>query len=333
MKSVRNKSRYTAVLWIFIGSLLLVLGAACSLILGSQGVDSQSATLTALVTPTVVQPTLDLKGNEVLESQTCLVDEVVSVDTFTNARNGGIFGWAGNKDLFAYVAPENRYWAWFSGDAVVLDFSSGAQKIGEISTSGAKVFGDFTFSPKDDLLAFTAFRSSDKVYTVMVGDISSGLKTVTDLFPGAEADSDTFSSEKSVIEWQSEDELRVSSSCGIDCEQIMLVNVKNNSRTFEKQVRKYEQTGHDFPMNVKEYDQEQYPVMVNPNWSPDFNYVFYTDTQNKAWIIQESSKSQYELPVTDAAGILQTSWSYDAKYIALRYEESIQIYQLGCTKK
>ena len=68
---------------IFLIILLILAGvilSACDVLLQSfQQTDSQSATLTAMVTPTSIPPTLDLKGNEVLEEMTINSYEVVCI--------------------------------------------------------------------------------------------------------------------------------------------------------------------------------------------------------------------------------------------------------------
>ena len=69
----------------------LIVLSGCSVLSGMMPVDPQSATLTALVTPTSVQPTLDLKGNEVVEEQGCIVYRGASITTFSDAIDGGTF--------------------------------------------------------------------------------------------------------------------------------------------------------------------------------------------------------------------------------------------------
>jgi Tol biopolymer transport system component len=311
------------------GFLLLLTIAACSILSGLQVVDSQSATLTALITPTVVQPTLDLKGNQVLEDQSCQVSSSASISTFDDAENGGIFRWADDQDLFAYVAPENRYWGWFSGDAVVLDFKNAGQEPSERTTNGVNVFGDFAFSPDSRKLAFVAFRPSDKVYTVMVSDIDSELQSTIDLFSGISAETDEYSSSKSVIGWVSNNKIRVATSCGIDCERIMIADIDSGQLTLEEEVRKNGHEGRTFPQHVIEYDDREYPVMNQANWSPDDQYVFYTDTQGKTWILNDRENYQFELPVSGDT-VLQSLWSADEQYIALRFSENIIIFKVQC---
>lgn len=311
------------------GFLILITIGACSILSGMQAVDSQSATLTALITPTAVQPTLDLKGNQVLEDQSCEVSSVASISTFDDAEDGGIFRWADDQDLFAYVAPETRYWGWFSGDAVVLSFEDDEKKPSEMATSRIKVFGDFAFSPDSRKLAFVAFRPSDKVYTIMVSDLDSRLQSTVDLFPGLSAETDEYSSSKSVIEWISDKKIRVATSCGIDCERIMIADVDTGQLTQEEEVRKNGHAGRTFPQHVIEYDDREYPAMNQANWSPDEQYVFYTDTQGKAWILNDRENYQFQLPVSGDT-VLQSLWSADEQYLALRFSENINIYKVRC---
>lgn len=318
---------------------VIVLGACDTLLEGFQQVDSQSATLTAMVTPTSVPPTLDLKGNEVLVMETIEPYEVVCISILEDRIHGGIMEWADDAPIFAYVAPANRYWGWFSGDAVVLDFSDEAKvpdEFGnipegfsprEVSTTDLHVFGDFGFSPDHSRLAFTALRQSEKLYTVFVADLASGLKNVIDLFPDALAETDEYSSDKSVIEWVNNNTVRVASSCGIDCERIYTADVRTGDLTFEEEVRKHGHPGREQPNHVIEYDDREYPVMNNVNCSPNNNFVFYTDARYQTWIIREENKQQYQLPV-DGRDVLQTRWSADSRFLAIRFEESIEIYDI-----
>ena len=292
-----------------------------------------------MVTPTSVPPTLDLKGNQVLEMPTSEPYEVVCVSILEDRIHGGLMEWANDAPIFAYVAPANRYWGWFSGDAVVLDFSDEAKvpdEFGnipegfsprEISTTDLHVFGDFGFSPDHSKLAFTALRQSEKLYTIFVADYNSDLKDFVDLFPDALAETDAFSSDKSVIEWVNNNVVRVASSCGIDCERIYSADIRTGKLTFEEEVRKHGHSGREQNNHVIEYDDRLYPVMNNANWSPDNSFVFYTDARYQTWIIRESTKQQYQLPV-DGRDVLQTLWSADSRFIAIRFEDHIQIYEI-----
>ncbi len=327
---MKKNSFWKRVSYLLYASLLLAAVTACSSILASlQPVDPQSATLTAMITPTVIQPTLDLKGNQVEDDQSCVVATGASISTFDDAEDGGIFMWADNRNMLAFVAPESRYWGWFSGDAIVWDFSENETEPAETATSGIKVFGDFAFSPDSTKLAFVAFRPSDKVYTVMIADMESQLKTTVDLFPGTAAETDEYSSSKSVIEWVNNEQLRISASCGIDCERIELANVISGERTVEEEVRKKGHSGREFPQHVIEYDDRVYPAMTQPNWSPDESHVFYTDTQDKTWILNTRDKSQFQLPVS-GGDVIQSLWSEDGAYLTLREEESITVYKVTC---
>ena len=324
-------------------TLLLLAGitlSACDTLLQSfQQTDSQSATLTAMVTPTGIPPTLDLKGNEVLTELSLNSYEVVCVSTIEDRLHGGLMEWADDAPLLAYVAPANRYWGWFSGDAVVLNFADDAKvpddfgripeglAPSELTTTDLHVFGDFGFSPDHSRLAFTALRQSEKLYTIFVTTLDSGLKNVIDLFPDAQAETDEFSSEKSVIEWVNNNVVRVASSCGIDCERIYTADVRTGTLTFEEEVRKHGHKGREQENHVIEHDDRLYPVMNNTNWSPDDKYVFYTDARYQTWIIREENKQQFQLPV-DGRDVLQTRWSSDSRFIAIRFEDSIEIYEI-----
>ena len=318
----KNKFRLVFGLLIVFGGLFSIV--SCSVLSGMQEVDPQSATLTALVTPTSVQPTLDLKGNEVLEEQSCQVFYSSCISTFSYAEDGGVFRWADNSNLLAYVVPENRYWAWFSGDAAIVNFESLSADPDVMYTTGLKVFGDFAFNPSATKIAFVVLRPSEKLYSVMVATLGSKLQMTIDLFADTSAKTDNYSSSKSVLRWESDDEIVVSTSCGIDCEQLYTVNT-----VVGEQVRKKGHDGRVFKQNVKEFDDRIYPAMLTPNWSPDGKWIFYTDEQDKTWILNDETKQQFELPIS-AGSVNQTAWSYDGQYIAVRFLENLAVYKIEC---
>lgn len=366
--------------------LLCLFAAGCSTLIASLSQpDSFSATQTALATQPAAAPTLDLKGNKVVESSACEPYRVVCISILEDRPNGGIMAWADGSPKFSYVEPSNHYWAWFSGDAVVLDFSEDAavqehssdkQVIPprRISTSGLHVFGDFAFSPDNRYLAFVALRQSEKLYTVEVASLSSELSRTLDLFPDLLAETDEYSSDKSVIEWVDNTHLRVSSSCGIDCENIYEAEVyipSNESyaeptatpepetantdeeqepsdpeseptaeptsvptatlmpMVLEDQVRKNDHNGRVVESHVIDYDARYYPVMNQPNWSADESMLFYTDNRDQVWVVNDVTKEQFRLDIP-GDGILQTLWSSDNSYLAVRYDDHILIIRVNC---
>lgn len=327
--------RTNQVKFALLAALICLLGTGCSVLIKEMmPIDPQSATLTALVTPTSIRPTLDKKGNDVIEEQGCIVYRAPSITTFEDAIDGGTFQWAEHPtdegDLLAYVTPENRYWAWFSGDAAVVTLPIDPD--GELTvkfTSSLNVFGDFAFSPNGTRVAFTVFRPSDKLYTVYIASLASSLQLTTDLFPGNVASTDEYSSQKSVIGWVSENELRVSTSCGIDCERVYRINTNNASMVLEEETRKYGHPGREFNPIVRTLDVRYYPEMDYSNWSLSGNLVFYVDERDDAWIMNETTKRQYlvDLP---GRNLLQTAWSPDDRFIALRYAEEIIVYRTDC---
>ena len=317
-----------AVRFFGVGLALLAL-SGCSVVTEMMPVDPQSATLTALVTPTSVQPTLDLKGNDVVGEQGCVIYAAPSITTFDDADDGGIFQWAEGQHRLAYVTPENRYWAWFSGDAAVLTIAEDPDDLSVVFTNGLKVFGDFAFSPNGSRVAFVVFRPSDKLYTVYVASVGSGLQLTSDLFPGNSASTDDYSSQKSVIGWTSENQVRVSTSCGIDCEKVYRINSDTGALVFEEETRKHGHFGRVFEPLVRTLDVRYYPEMSYSNWSRSENLVFYIDERDAVWILDDRTKQQYQLGI-EGDGILQSAWSYDAKYLAIRYAEEILVYQVKC---
>lgn len=325
---------------ILLGCIICLLAAGCDTLLASLSQpDATSATQTALATQPASAPTLDLKGNHVIESETCSAPyEVICVSILEDHPNGGIMKWSDNAPLFAYVAPSNRYWAWFSGDGVVLDFSNDADSDHpdgtmipptEYSTANLHVFGNFSFSQDNKHLAFVSLRQSEKLYTVHVASFDSGLSDSMDLFPDTLAESDEYSSEKSVIGWEDNDHVNVATSCGIDCEQLYTADINNGALVKGEEVRKKGHTGREHSPHVIKYDTRYYPAMNYSNWSADESRYIYTDNRNQVWIVKEDSKEQYQLDIP-GTGILETAWSFDHKYLAVRYDDSIMIINTEC---
>jgi hypothetical protein len=161
----------------------------------------------------------------------------------------------------------------------------------------------------------------------MVADLDSGLRTVTDLFPFG-CGHRRFSSSKSVMNGSTrrtapDDKLR----CGLRANP----GRKHKSGTLSQQeeVRKKGHSGRTFPQHVIEYDDRLYPAMSKANWSPADTYVFYTDTQNKTWILNDQENYQFALPISGDT-VLQSLWSADERFLALRFSEKISIYDVKC---
>ena len=45
------------------------------------------------------------------------------------------------------------------------------------------------------------------------------------------------------------------------------------------------------------------------------------------WLEMKSKKQQYQLPV-NGRDVLQTRWSFDSRFLAIRFEDSIEIYKI-----
>jgi hypothetical protein len=46
-------------------------------------------------------------------------------------------------------------------------------------------------------------------------------------------------------------------------------------------------------------------------------------------VLNEETREQFEIPVR-GQDVLQTSWSYDHQYLALRMRESISVFKIDC---
>jgi hypothetical protein len=290
---------------------LLFAISACS-ILGS---GDQQPTPTAM-------PTSSVSDMQVISPQACLVIEhgMINVDE----PQGNLISWSPDADTLAYIASTTAS-SWNVGELSLLsapDFDSP-----QALASGAA--GELLWSPDGSKIAYLGLRRSDNLYTVSLVSPTGG--TIYDLFPGETARTDDYSSQKSILQWLDDDQLRIMVSCGLDCMQTIDISVAsgNSSLVGDPIQRTWgmwsAQTHH--PSSIPE---EFTNLPGQLNWSWDEQHIAYIDERDNAWVINTNNSTLYPLDTGQYGMAIETDWSYDDQYLAVQVDRSLKIFSFNC---
>jgi hypothetical protein len=292
---------------------LLLLAAALTGCAPLASVEEETAT----ATPLPESPAED--GLTVQPPDACLVAEDAVIQLLQ--PQGNLLAWQPGEDSLAFVAPVGRSWGWSVGDAVVAPLEEGEP----FSTNDLRVAGDLTWSPDGVWLAFSVLRPSDDRYTVYAWRPAD--KTLIDLF-GEGGGSDPTASPKGIVEWLDGNRLLVSEGCGTDCRSLVEVSVLGSELRIREQIREDE----DHSLAVDLNQPEGFTLFegwLNPNVSPDELSVFFSDEDDIAWIGYVEEGIKYPLDLRNGTP-LESKWSDDSRYLAVRTEQQVLVYELGC---
>jgi Tol biopolymer transport system component len=311
----------------FMVSSLFIL-AGCTTITGFINYGKPTPTVEVTVDPFIPTSTISslatLASNEyrVISPQACAVATITTIRT--DPDQSGLVAWTPDNTGLAYIAPRVDG-IWYVGD---LSLASGPDfSTLEVLTSDVQVSGDLLWSPDGNLIAFLAYRSEETVYTIMTLDKDGKL---TDLFPDKAAVTDSYSSPKLLLKWTGNDHLLAKTTCGVDCNQMVDINVLEGSLTNSGDpVRNGTLIPSTQATADQAYDSNLYPEMTNPAWSPKGNQVAYVDENGIPWLLSQTEQTQSELFVS-GADVSGFSWSPDGKSIAILLDGSVVIFRLGC---
>lgn len=302
--------RFILIIW---GGFLLT---ACGLVPGLPApAAAQEPTPTPL--PTSVAPAFPT-----IPDRSCLLATLDPVRT--NQEQGNLLAWHPEEKTLAYVSPKGRS-IWFTGRVLLAQEPNFQQP--EVLFENISVFGDLTWSPSGNQLAFVALRLPEDVYTVMVTNLENG-QTV-DLLPGDQATATSGNGSKGIIGWLSESQIRIIASCGIDCDVMLDIDIPSGrvvpyGETMRHQTDRLSPTRKTMP-----FDETLYPPMRSPNWSPDGKKVIYFDDLDQAWVLLNEEKAQYLLDI-GLQTPYESHWAGDSRTLALRTDDFIFLFDTEC---
>ncbi len=269
-------------------------------------------------TPTPL-PTSVAPAFPVVAPRACKVAELESLRT--DLPQGDLMAWAPGESTLAFIGPAANT-IWYTGSlhtASAPDFTAS----GNLATD-IYVWGDVTWSPQADALAFVAWRPPD-THTIMTVPAAGGRPI--DLLPEEAAVTDSIGSSKAIQEWRGS-YIYALTACGPDCDQSLVLNPSGGILSSGELGRRRPDRL-DAARRVSPYNQDTYPSMLLPNWSPDGKQVVYFDVADRVWVLLTQDAVQYILtiPVTYPR---ETKWSPDSRWLALRSDDMIEIFDTTC---
>jgi WD40 repeat protein len=312
MKTYRN-----LFLIFYIGASALLSG--CSVLTEQMN----RATETVDATPTLITLPTQLSVQTRVDSQTCQVAELVAIQT--DELQGELMAWSPTGHALAFVQPVNQYSGFYIGDLAIYDAS---RKEIIFTSKDQAVFGDLTWSPGGNTLAYVSLDQTAGVYTVKTVTLANGIEV--NIF-GDNAATDDFASQKGILSWTNEPDLIVTSVCGADCVRLYQYNVVSQTLNALQEIR---------------YNENNSLAVVDDLVSPDGYWQISIDNNDNTWItsggeskittqpegssLSANVNGQISLVLADTP-LQEMKFSKDSNYLALRTVEQVIIYQLGCT--
>ncbi len=278
--------------------------------------DTQDGSFTP--TPTYANVTGD--GYQIINTQVCLVKELTSIQTDSNRDLGTLIAWSPDGTLLAFVEPFTGSWGWYDGDLALYSLAEDT-----ITTSSdIKVSGDLTWSPDGSKLAFSALRTPENRYTIMVRSTADG--TITDLYKTLNP-TDAYGSQKGIIGWKNNNVLQLTERCGVDCVQQVEYNTSTGAITQLDEVRVTEDVSLKPETNLPNIAPNE--NWLNTNFAVNLEHVFFVDDRDVAWIATPNEQTKFPIEL-GYNSVEETSWSPDSRMIAIRGQGAIFVYSLDC---
>jgi dipeptidyl aminopeptidase/acylaminoacyl peptidase len=287
------------------GALALLLLSAC----GTSG-DVAMATQTAIAaTQSLIPLPTQLSGlqMQVDATQACVVQSYPVIHV--QSAQGDLIAWSPVADTLAFVQPADQSWGWYGGRLMTYNV---ARRSSLLLSSDQEVYGDVTWSPDGNSLAYVVYDQENSLYTVRVVGKDGG--SSTDIFGStANARTDDWSSPKGITGWQSATLLNVTSSCGVDCSRAYAYDTASSQLQAQGEMRKSEDSSLE---------------SINAFTSPDTRWQIFVDADENIWLLDVVQK--------DAAVLLanttldEVKWAESSDYFALRAQNQVLIYAVDC---
>ncbi len=311
-------SRFILPIVVFLLSLLLLTG--CGQLRTVPGIRTffETPVVDDGPTPTPL-PTSVAPAFPVVSVRACKVAELESLRT--DLPQGDLMAWAPSGSTLAFIGPAANS-IWYTGRLYVAsapDFAPGANLAPDIA-----VWGDVTWSPQSNALAFVAWRTPD-TYTIMSVSTSSGRPV--DLLPEEAAVTDSGRSSKAIINWEG-NFIYALTSCGTDCDQSLVLS-PSGGIVSSGELGRARPDRLEAARRIQSFDEDTYPSMLLPNWSPDGKQVVYFDAVDRVWVLLTDEALQYILtiPITYPR---ESKWSADSRWLALRSDDMIEVFDTTC---
>ncbi len=299
--------------------LVFFLLTACGLVPGLPAPAApQEPTATPL--PTSVAPEFPT-----IPDRSCLLATLEPIRT--NQQQGNLMVWHPEEMTLAYVAPKGRS-IWFTGEILL---SSGSDyKTPTVLFENTSVFGDLTWSPSGKQLAFVALRQPENVYTVMVTNLET--QQTVDILPGEQATLTSGSGSKGIVEWLSENQIRIIASCGADCDVMLDVNLSSGQVVPYGETMRHQADRLSPTRKTLSYDEKTYPPMLSPNWSSRWQEKWRTlMTWIKPGFFLLRKKAQFLLDI-GLQTPYESQWASDSRTLALRTDDFIFLFDTECRR-
>lgn len=284
-------------------------------------------------TPTPL-PTTTAPEFPVVASAACPLARFPALRTLQ--PQGDLIAWSPDGAWLAYVAPAATS-NWFTGS---LHLAAKPDFVEPVTTASEMlVFGDLTWSPDSQNLAYVTFLQPD-VYSVAVSSIAGF--PARDVFNTFNPRTDAWGSSKVVRGWRSPTLLEILTSCGDDCDQMVEIDLAAGTATpVGETLRKAPDRLWPQP-DERDYDPLRFPLMwqeiwpsrlspqmKRPTWTSNGIKVAYIDRTLTAWVLLTDSKQQYMLD-TPFVDVQELKWSPDGRYLALRTDDDVYIFDTEC---
>ena len=276
------------------------------------------------LTPTPTTPLVPTPDYKIVVAQACPVATLPALRAFS-PQNGQVT-WKPGSDALAFIVPLSDQ-LWYVGDLTVASGTDFSQMT--TLTSGIQVAGDLLWSPDGAAIAFVAYRMEDAVYTVM---LVRGTSKPVDLFPGQAAHTDSYASPKHLLRWLNSDHLSVDAVCGVDCDQMMDVNVTDGTLNLNGPAsRQGTLTPVAIATDQRPYDPKLFPAMDSQVWSPDGSQIAYLDSTGNPWVLSVKNLTRYPINVNNIQ-VIEMAWSPDGRLLAVRLDGSVEVFKVGCSQ-